>query len=119
MRYGWGEWLCNLKAVVVSGPHRRSDADRQDSFNFLVTRYSTPIVVSTLPRQHGQLEVGRVAAAGVDDVASAIGRGVLAGPRHHGAQEASAADDEAQLFAGVERESDREQVDLEVDDFTR
>jgi hypothetical protein len=50
---------------------------------------------------------------------SAVGRNVLAYSRHHRPQEASATDEEAELFAGLERESDRQQVDIEGDDFAR
>lgn len=66
----------------------------------------------------GQLQVGGVLAAGVDDVLPAVGRGVLADGGHHRSQKAPSADDEAELFARVEREADREQIDLDRDDLT-
>jgi len=66
----------------------------------------------------GELQVGRVVAAGVDDVSSAVGGGVLTVAGHHRSQERAAADDEAELFAGVEGEPAREKFDLDVDDFT-
>jgi hypothetical protein len=53
----------------------------------------------------------------VDDVLPAVCRGVLADSGHHRPEEVPAADDEAELFAGVEREADREQVDFDVDDL--
>ena len=65
----------------------------------------------------GQLQVGGVLAAGVDDVLSAVGADVLADPGHQRAEQVPGADDEAELLAGVERETDREQVDLDVDDL--
>ncbi|WSV00969.1 hypothetical protein OG217_34975 [Streptomyces sp. NBC_01023] len=53
----------------------------------------------------------------MDDVLPAVGRGVLADSGQHRAQERPAADDEAELFTGVEDEPDREQIDLDVDDL--
>ena len=76
------------------------------------------MAVSRIAREHGQMEVGRVPPVWMMWT-SAVGGGVLANPGHHRAEKSSAADDEAQRLARVERESDREQVDLEVDDFAR
>lgn len=53
-----------------------------------------------------ELQVGGVCAAGVDDVLSAVGADVLADRGHQGAEEVAGADDEAQLFAGMKRETD-------------
>lgn len=55
-------------------------------------------------------------AAGVYDVLSAVGAGVLTYRGHHRSEDVSAVDDEAELFTGVEREADRQQVDFDVDD---
>src|SRR6476659_4376954 len=47
---------------------------------------------------NGQLEVGRVLAAGVNDVVAAVGADVLRQPGHQRAEQVARADDEAQLL---------------------
>ncbi|GAB3560686.1 hypothetical protein GCM10027344_13740 [Spelaeicoccus albus] len=55
----------------------------------------------------GELEVGGVLAAGVQNMQSGVGRLVFAVAGHHRAEEVATADDEPELFAGMESQPDR------------
>jgi len=60
-----------------------------------------------------------VITAGVDDVPPIESAGVLADRGHQRPEVIAGADDESELFAGVERQADRSQVELDVDDLAR
>ena len=47
-------------------------------------------------------------ASGMDDVLTTVRTDILGDSRHHRSQQVAGADDESELFTGVEGETDRE-----------
>ena len=69
-------------------------------------------------RLYGKLKVGGVTSASVDDMpAMVVGRDVI-DSGHRTAQQMMATDDEPQLLARIQRQPDREKVDVHADDLS-
>ncbi len=66
----------------------------------------------------GKLKVGSVASAGVDDMPAMVVGGNVVDSGHRAAQQMVAADHEAELLARIQRQPDREQVDVHPGDLS-
>ena len=66
-----------------------------------------------------ELQIGGMFAAGMEDMLSMVGADVFADARHQCSEQISCTDDEPELLTRMEHQTDRQQVDLDVDDLLR